>query len=115
MDGVVENHRSRCYTAEALQQNARLLELNPEVYTAWNYRKLAVQHLLGKEQEDAAQRQSIVQEELRVELNTSAGGEGFESKLQILWSLVSSQVVDQLGNVLFGPRVLSSFSVAQAG
>eukprot|EP00850_Spirogloea_muscicola_P007001 SM000034S12755 [mRNA] locus=s34:551309:553707:- [translate_table: standard] len=34
------------FTPEALHLSARLLEINPEVYTAWNYRKLALLHRL---------------------------------------------------------------------
>jgi hypothetical protein len=51
------------YTKEALMQNARLLELNPEFYTAWNFRKRAVQHLLLSETDEEAHKR-IVKEEL---------------------------------------------------
>jgi hypothetical protein len=51
------------YTKEALMQNAKLLELNPEFYTAWNFRKRAVQHLLSSETDEEA-RKRISKEEL---------------------------------------------------
>lgn len=35
---VLGRRRARQYDAESLQLSARLLELNPEVYTVWNYR-----------------------------------------------------------------------------
>jgi hypothetical protein len=44
-------------------QNAKLLELNPEFYTAWNFRKRAVQHLLSSETDEEA-RKRIIKEEL---------------------------------------------------
>ncbi|CAI8599131.1 unnamed protein product [Vicia faba] len=46
------NHRDRIYTQEALDLSAKLLETNPECYTAWNYRKLAVQHNLSRSDPD---------------------------------------------------------------
>ncbi|KAG0561983.1 hypothetical protein KC19_9G108200 [Ceratodon purpureus] len=53
------------YSAEAMNQNARLLELNPEFYTAWNYRKRAVEEILGRETDEEA-RKGIAQRELDV-------------------------------------------------
>lgn len=47
--------------------NSRLLDLNPEFYTAWNYRKRAVLHLLEIEHDEEA-RKRIVQTELDVVL-----------------------------------------------
>lgn len=35
------------YDKEALEISSKLLEMNTEVYTAWNYRKLAVRNNLG--------------------------------------------------------------------
>jgi hypothetical protein len=55
------------YTKEALQLNAKLLEINPEIYTAWNYRKLAIKQLLESEPDSAVIKQSL-DEELRVVL-----------------------------------------------
>lgn len=46
-----------------MNQGARLLELNPEFYTAWNYRKRAVQHLWGLESDEEA-RKRIAKTEL---------------------------------------------------
>ena len=48
-----------------MNQNARLLELNPEFYTAWNYRKRAVEEILGRETDEEA-RKGIAQRELDV-------------------------------------------------
>lgn len=44
--------------------SAKLLEINPEIYTAWNYRKLALQHNLDGVT-DAEIVKSLVDEELR--------------------------------------------------
>jgi len=51
------------YSKEALDVSAKLLEINPECYTAWNYRKLAVQHLLSNSDSDP---HSIFQDELKL-------------------------------------------------
>jgi len=51
------------YSKEALDVSAKLLELNPECYTAWNYRKLAVEHLLSNSDADP---HSIFQDELKL-------------------------------------------------
>lgn len=53
------------YTKEALEVSAKLAEMNPEYYTIWNYRKLAVEHLL-KDQSDSEYIKSILDEELLV-------------------------------------------------
>lgn len=60
-----KNHREKIYTKEALQLNANLLEINPEIYTAWNYRKLAVKQILESESDSTVIKQ-ILDEELRV-------------------------------------------------
>lgn len=65
LEEVLHNHRQRNYSKKALQQNSGLLETNPEVYTAWNYRKVAVTHLLESQQDEAA-RKSVLDEELQV-------------------------------------------------
>lgn len=57
------------YTEEALEVSAKLLEINPESYTAWNYRKLAVQHKLALCTSDADSVKSILDEELKVVLH----------------------------------------------
>jgi len=51
------------YSKEALDVSAKLLEVNPECYTAWNYRKLAVQHLLSNSDSDP---HSIFDDELKL-------------------------------------------------
>lgn len=50
------------YTTEALEVSTKLLEANPEFYTAWNYRKLAVQNNLASD----GSINSILDEELKV-------------------------------------------------
>ncbi|KAG8074906.1 hypothetical protein GUJ93_ZPchr0006g45685 [Zizania palustris] len=62
---VLRNHHSHTYSKEALGLSFKLLELNPEAYTAWNYRKLAFQHNLGELSELEAIKSSI-DDELRV-------------------------------------------------
>lgn len=59
----LHNHHSKLYDKEALELSAKLLEINPEFYTAWNYRKLAVEHCLSQPGSDP---ESILNEELRV-------------------------------------------------
>lgn len=54
------------YTKEAIDISAKLLESNPEHYSGWNYRKLAVQYLLDHQPENGDDTQSIFDEELRV-------------------------------------------------
>lgn len=56
------------YTKEALDVSAKLLESNPEYYTAWNYRKLAVQHNLNLPEVENNEEtvKSILDEELRL-------------------------------------------------
>ena len=53
------------YTKEAIGLSFKLLEINPEAYTAWNYRKLAFQHNI-KELSDPEAIRSAVDDELRV-------------------------------------------------
>ncbi|KAL3678741.1 hypothetical protein R1sor_021697 [Riccia sorocarpa] len=62
---TLQNHHDRCYTKEALQKNAQLLELNPEFYTGWNYRKLAVRHLFDVETDETV-RKTILDQELQL-------------------------------------------------
>jgi len=62
---VLQNHHSRTYTKEAIGLSFKLLEINPEAYTAWNYRKLAFQHNI-KELSDPEAIRSVVDDELRV-------------------------------------------------
>ncbi|AQK66083.1 Rab geranylgeranyl transferase like protein [Zea mays] len=50
---------------EAIGLSFKLLEINPEAYTAWNYRKLAFQHNV-KELSDPEAIKSAVDDELRV-------------------------------------------------
>ncbi|KAJ0980745.1 hypothetical protein J5N97_009000 [Dioscorea zingiberensis] len=62
---LLHNHHNRIYTNEAVAASAKLLEINPEINTAWNYRKLALQSNL-KEVTDAEVIKALVDEELRV-------------------------------------------------
>ncbi|XP_016483241.1 geranylgeranyl transferase type-2 subunit alpha 1-like [Nicotiana tabacum] len=61
-------HHNKIYTKEALDVSAKLLESNPEYYTAWNYRKLAVQHNWNLPEADNNEEsiKSILDEELRL-------------------------------------------------
>ena len=55
------------YTQEAIQLSAKLLKINPEAYTAWNYRKLAVEDNLSRiDDSDPSLVNSILNEELEV-------------------------------------------------
>ncbi|XP_065881784.1 geranylgeranyl transferase type-2 subunit alpha 1 [Euphorbia lathyris] len=59
-------HHQKIYTKEAVELSAKLVELNPECYTAWNYRKFAVENNLTQAGSDPSSVKSILDEELRV-------------------------------------------------
>ncbi|XVE95174.1 hypothetical protein REPUB_Repub02eG0073400 [Reevesia pubescens] len=59
-------HHNKIYTKEAIELSAKLLEINPESYTAWNYRKLAVEHYLNQPESNPDSVKSILDDELRV-------------------------------------------------
>ncbi|XVF56462.1 hypothetical protein PTKIN_Ptkin06aG0122600 [Pterospermum kingtungense] len=59
-------HHNKIYTKEAVELSAKLLDINPESYTAWNYRKLAVEHCLSQPDSDADSAKFILDHELRV-------------------------------------------------
>jgi len=59
---VLGRRRARQYDAESLQLSARLLELNPEVYTVWNYRREAIGPVL--EQQASEEARAVVATEL---------------------------------------------------
>lgn len=63
---LLENHRQKNYDKEALEVSAKVLEMNPDLYTAWNYRKLAVEHYLKESPSDSESIRAILNEELRV-------------------------------------------------
>lgn len=58
-------HHNKIYDKEALDLSAKLLEMNPEIYTAWNYRKLGVESNL-QSLSDPDSIKSLLDEELRV-------------------------------------------------
>ncbi|XP_030454500.2 geranylgeranyl transferase type-2 subunit alpha 1 isoform X1 [Syzygium oleosum] len=59
-------HHGRIYTKEALDASAKLLEVNPEYYTGWNYRKLAVEHRVKESESSAESVRSVFDEELKM-------------------------------------------------
>ncbi|OMO50776.1 Double-stranded RNA-binding protein [Corchorus capsularis] len=59
-------HHNKIYTKEAVEISAKLLEINPESYTAWNYRKLAVEYHLSQPESNPDSVKSILDDELRV-------------------------------------------------
>nr|POF26451.1 geranylgeranyl transferase type-2 subunit alpha 1 [Quercus suber] len=74
-------HHNNIYSKEALEVSARLLEINPEYYTAWNYRKLAVEHRLTQSESDPDSDSDSVNSILNVELKVveSALRQNFKS------------------------------------
>ncbi|KAK8961696.1 hypothetical protein KSP40_PGU006990 [Platanthera guangdongensis] len=62
---LIHNHHLRLYTNEAISVCSKLLEINPEINTAWNYRKFAFQHNLH-ETTNSEHIKSLVEDELRV-------------------------------------------------
>ncbi|KAG8501881.1 hypothetical protein CXB51_004655 [Gossypium anomalum] len=59
-------HHNKIYTKEAVELSAKLLEINPESYTPWNYRKLAVEHYLSQPDCNPDSIKSVLDDELRV-------------------------------------------------
>lgn len=113
---VLKNHRERSYSQSALQQNARLLEMNPEVYTAWNYRKLAVQHLLESAPDDT-ERKFILEDELQLvekalKRNPKSYGAWFHRKWVLRFGLSSlDREFQLLGKLLDAdPRNFNAWS-----
>lgn len=51
---VLTRHATRRYDDESMQLSASLLELNPEVYTVWNYRREHLGPVLSRQSTDAA-------------------------------------------------------------
>lgn len=102
------------YTKEAIELSTKLLEINPEAYTAWNYRKLAVEDSLSRSEGDPNLVKSIFDEELRVvsfliihvkfalyessclliavNYVLNSGRKCFEAEFQVLWCVASSKV-----------------------
>ncbi|KAG7544182.1 Protein prenyltransferase alpha subunit [Arabidopsis thaliana x Arabidopsis arenosa] len=61
----MSNHHQKIYTQEAIQLSAKLLGINPDAYTAWNYRKLALVSRINDDS-DPSLVNSIIDEELGV-------------------------------------------------
>ncbi|XP_068642271.1 geranylgeranyl transferase type-2 subunit alpha 1-like [Aristolochia californica] len=59
------NHQNKIYDKQALDISSKLLEINPEIYTAWNYRKLVVENRL-QPLTDSDSIKAILDEELKV-------------------------------------------------
>ncbi|XXG55781.1 hypothetical protein AAC387_Pa03g3375 [Persea americana] len=57
-------HHNRIYDKEALEISWKLLEMNPEVYSAWNYRKLAVENNLRSLSDDPDSIKALLDREL---------------------------------------------------
>ncbi|CAH9053269.1 unnamed protein product [Cuscuta europaea] len=64
----IHHHHNKIYNKEAIEVSAKLLEVNPEHYTAWNYRKLAVEDRLHQfdNVNNAESIKTILDEELRL-------------------------------------------------
>ncbi|CAN7081628.1 unnamed protein product [Brassica oleracea var. botrytis] len=62
----MSNHHHKIYSKEAIDLSTKLLEINPEAYTAWNYRKLAVEDTLSREESNQDLVKSVLDEELKV-------------------------------------------------
>ncbi|KAH0988667.1 hypothetical protein GBA52_000150, partial [Prunus armeniaca] len=73
---LLYNHHKKIYNEEALDLSAKTLQTNPDLYTALNYRKLAVQHKLAASHPDF---NSIFDPELRLKK-----AQGFSSKEKVL-------------------------------
>ncbi|GAQ84030.1 RAB geranylgeranyl transferase alpha subunit [Klebsormidium nitens] len=58
---VLRSNQEKDYGKEAVEKSAALLKTNPDMYTAWNYRKLAIKMLLA-EADDAAKARIFEQE-----------------------------------------------------
>lgn len=63
LDKVLVARSARSYDAPSLEMCAKLLELNPEVYTAWNYRREAYQETITHGGNESLQ---LVQNELQL-------------------------------------------------
>ncbi|KAL2603197.1 hypothetical protein R1flu_007945 [Riccia fluitans] len=91
LSDTLRDHHEKCYTKEALKKNAQLLELNPEFYTGWNYRKLAVRHLIDAETDEAARKNLLDEELLLVEralqVNVKSYGAWYHRKWVIEYGL----------------------------
>lgn len=48
LEQVLNRRKQRQYDAESLALSAKLLELSPEVYTVWNYRREAIEPVLAQ-------------------------------------------------------------------
>ncbi|KAL0917324.1 hypothetical protein M5K25_012379 [Dendrobium thyrsiflorum] len=84
---LLHNHHHRLYTKEAIAASSKLLEINPEILTVWNYRKLALQQNL-KEATDSERMKSLVDDELRaVEIALRANPKSYGAWYHRKWVL----------------------------
>lgn len=63
MDQVLSRCQARAFDPESLELSAKLLTLSPEVYTVWNYRRLALESVLAQ---GGAEAQHACESELAV-------------------------------------------------
>ncbi|GAB2249325.1 hypothetical protein Droror1_Dr00012684 [Drosera rotundifolia] len=62
----LHNHHHNIYDEEAMEVSARLLEMNPEYYTVWNYRKMAVERYMDGAGGDCDGVEGVLKRELHV-------------------------------------------------
>mmetsp|Transcript_5489 Transcript_5489/g.18568 ORF Transcript_5489/g.18568 Transcript_5489/m.18568 type:complete len:224 (+) Transcript_5489:271-942(+) len=62
--GVIARVKAGLLDQESLDASAKLLQLNPDVYTAWNFRKKILTHLLEASKDDEAARQALLEGDL---------------------------------------------------
>ncbi|XP_020580824.1 geranylgeranyl transferase type-2 subunit alpha 1 isoform X2 [Phalaenopsis equestris] len=84
---LIHNHHHRVYTKEAISASSKLLEINPEILTVWNYRKHAFLQNL-KEATDSEGIKSLVDDELRaVEMALRANPKSYGAWFHRKWVL----------------------------
>ncbi|MCL7045185.1 hypothetical protein MKW94_029190 [Papaver nudicaule] len=85
---LLRNHHNKIYTTEALKLSSKLLAINPEFNTAWNYRKLFVQHNLNSSQANQDLIKSILDQELEiVEIALTRNGKSYGAWYHRKWIL----------------------------
>lgn len=102
---VLTRHATRRYDDESMQLSASLLELNPEVYTVWNYRREHLGPVLSRQSTDASKRAlaaelALTKKALAVNPKSYAtwhhrrwtvvtGGANLENELVLVYKLLS--------------------------